>query len=196
MRQHATATRDQSDEAGVAGGPKTTAGKAAAGKRRLRQGRRGSATPAGRQGHRRSRSRPVKRCQPGPRPGGRSRSPSRRRARGRRHRLRRVAANQEHQAGASEPTPDKIPGIVHKTCHRAATTKTGVITYDRVAAGRRRAQPDWQTAWATSTDAPIANENAVHSLEHGAVWITYKPGLPADQVDMLTKLVSRQAATC
>jgi hypothetical protein len=27
-------------------------------------------------------------------------------------------------------------------------------------------------------------------LEHGAVWITYKPGLPADQVATLAKLVS------
>lgn len=32
---------------------------------------------------------------------------------------------------------------------------------------------------------PVANENAVHSLEHGAVWITYDPELPADQVDQL-----------
>jgi hypothetical protein len=29
-------------------------------------------------------------------------------------------------------------------------------------------------------------------LEHGAIWITYKPGLPADQLDVLTKLVSGQ----
>lgn len=38
-------------------------------------------------------------------------------------------------------------------------------------------------------DAPVANENAVHSLEHGAVWITYRPDLPADQVAKLHDLV-------
>jgi hypothetical protein len=30
----------------------------------------------------------------------------------------------------------------------------------------------------------------VHSLEHRAVWITYRPGLPADQLDALTTLVN------
>jgi len=34
-------------------------------------------------------------------------------------------------------------------------------------------------------DEPVHNEHAVHSLEHGAVWITYRPGLPANQVQML-----------
>jgi hypothetical protein len=37
---------------------------------------------------------------------------------------------------------------------------------------------------------PIRDENAVHSLEHGAVWITYHPDLPADQVEVLRALAS------
>lgn len=36
--------------------------------------------------------------------------------------------------------------------------------------------------------APINNENGVHSLEHGAVWITYQPDLPAAQIDELRSL--------
>ncbi len=34
-------------------------------------------------------------------------------------------------------------------------------------------------------DDPIPNENAVHALEHGVVWVTFQPDLPGDQVDTL-----------
>lgn len=40
--------------------------------------------------------------------------------------------------------------------------------------------------------APVRNENAVHDLEHGAVWITYQPSLPATQVKALRELVGGQ----
>jgi hypothetical protein len=36
--------------------------------------------------------------------------------------------------------------------------------------------------------APVKNENAVHALEHGAVWVTYQPTLPQAQVDKLKTL--------
>ncbi|MDN4643957.1 DUF3105 domain-containing protein [Arthrobacter sp. PsM3] len=35
---------------------------------------------------------------------------------------------------------------------------------------------------------PVNEQRAVHSLEHGAVWITYNPGLPASGITRLTTL--------
>lgn len=39
-------------------------------------------------------------------------------------------------------------------------------------------------------DKPIHPEHAVHSMEHGAVWVTYREGLPQAQVEQLQKTVS------
>ena len=65
---------------------------------------------------------------------------------------------------------------------------TGSVTYDRVppAGGPHNAV---QLNCGIYTQ-PVPKENAVHSLEHGAVWITYRPTLTADQIAILAKLVA------
>ncbi len=52
--------------------------------------------------------------------------------------------------------------------------------------------PVWQNS--AFYEEPIRSENAVHTLEHGAVWITYSPDLPQDQKDEIRELVEGQ--TC
>ncbi len=49
---------------------------------------------------------------------------------------------------------------------------------------------EWQTCTGMVYTEPIASERAVHSLEHGAVWITYRPGLADADVQALAGLVS------
>lgn len=42
---------------------------------------------------------------------------------------------------------------------------------------------------------PVASAKAVHSLEHGAVWITYRSGLDQQQIDVLTSLANARDYT-
>ena len=50
--------------------------------------------------------------------------------------------------------------------------------------------PVWQNA--AFYEEPIRNENAVHTLEHGAVWITYSPDLPQNQINTIQEIVEGQ----
>ncbi|TDW30460.1 DUF3105 domain-containing protein [Cryobacterium psychrophilum] len=38
-------------------------------------------------------------------------------------------------------------------------------------------------------EQPIPSENAVHSLEHGAIWVTYDPAISADELDAVKALL-------
>lgn len=49
--------------------------------------------------------------------------------------------------------------------------------------------PHWQSCMGDVYTSQISKEQAVHSMEHGAVWITYRPDLPQDQIDRLASKV-------
>jgi len=76
---------------------------------------------------------------------------------------------------------------------------SGTLTHDHVAGPVKYAvtppvggphNATWMNAGVYTK--PVPAERAVHNLEHGAVWITYRPGLPAAQVDRLRSLVRGQ----
>lgn len=70
------------------------------------------------------------------------------------------------------------------------THEAGVLQYDASPPVGGNHAPIWGDCSGTVYPNPIANENAVHMLEHGAVWITYRPGLAATDVATLSSLVS------
>jgi Protein of unknown function (DUF3105) len=72
---------------------------------------------------------------------------------------------------------------------KAAQHQFGPITYKQSPPVGGPHNPNWQRCNGDVYDAPIANEHAVHAMEHGAVWITYRPDLPKAQIDKLAAKV-------
>ena len=66
---------------------------------------------------------------------------------------------------------------------------TGVVKYDATPPVGGNHSAVWAECTGTVYSEPIANENAVHMLEHGAVWITYNPDLSTADVATLAALV-------
>ena len=74
---------------------------------------------------------------------------------------------------------------------------SGVRTFDDVSRGHVQGQVDYEQTppvggkhnpvWLNCGiyTSPVENKHAVHALEHGAVWITYRPDLPDEQVQRL-----------
>lgn len=95
-----------------------------------------------------------------------------------------------------------IAAVINTMNERAATTQPveGVQQFPGLQRGHTQAavtyaqsppaggehNPVWQNCGVYTQ--PIQNENAVHALEHGAVWITYQPDLPAAEIQKLQDL--------
>ena len=68
----------------------------------------------------------------------------------------------------------------------SAHTKSPV-TYGQAPPVGGSHDPVWQNCGFYST--PVRDEKAVHSMEHGAVWITYRPNLSAERVQSVRDVV-------
>jgi len=92
--------------------------------------------------------------------------------------------------GSPKPEPTNIGGLQTFTEEPTPRHTTHRVTYDHTPpAGGKHWPPGGGgvKGWLRCGvyDAPVPNEFAVHSEEHGAVWLTYQPGKDATA---LTKL--------
>ena len=60
---------------------------------------------------------------------------------------------------------------------------TGSVTYPQTPPAGGEHSPVWLNCGIYSD--PVPNVNGVHSLEHGAVWVTYDPALSPSELDAL-----------
>ena len=67
------------------------------------------------------------------------------------------------------------------------THVTGNVSYPQSPPVGGAHNPIWQNCGIY--DQPVVNENAVHSMEHGAVWITYRPNLSAAALEQIRAMV-------
>ncbi len=89
---------------------------------------------------------------------------------------------------------------------KAAAAKApipGVKTYDKLSRNHVQTKvnypqtppvggdhnPVWLNCMGTVYDKPVVNENAVHSMEHGAVWVTYNAKASAADIKTLSDKV-------
>ncbi len=66
----------------------------------------------------------------------------------------------------------------------------GAVTYKQTPPVGGDHDPVWLNCGIYTS--PVRNENAVHDLEHGAVWITYRPDLAKADVQKLTAVAKGQ----
>jgi len=82
-----------------------------------------------------------------------------------------------------QPLPENPPEGIE--VYPATTNRTveGPVEYDRKPPTNGNHAPLWQNCG--FYQEPIQDRHAVHSMDHGVVWITYRPDLPQRQLETL-----------
>ncbi len=87
------------------------------------------------------------------------------------------------QEDPAQPPPEDPPEGVQTFPATSNRNFEGPLSYEQDPPTNGDHSPGWQKCGFYSS--PIENERAVHSMDHGAVWITYQPDLPQDQIETL-----------
>ena len=101
-----------------------------------------------------------------------------------------IKATNDKQREDAANDPTKIKGL-HSYDFSAGQGKhvDNVVNYEQNPPAGGAHNPEWADCTGTVYPLQIKNENAVHSLEHGAVWLSYDPALvTADDIAILTQL--------
>ena len=83
----------------------------------------------------------------------------------------------------ARPLPEDPPEGIEVYPATTNATVVGPVEYDRQPPTNGDHDPLWQNCG--FYDEPIEDRHAVHSMDHGVVWITYRGDLPAEQVGEL-----------
>jgi hypothetical protein len=108
------------------------------------------------------------------------------------------AVVQVNESNANQvESPDEIEGLQTFDAYEEPQDHVdGPVDYAESppVGGPHAPPPDWADCTGTVYDVDVRHENAVHSLEHGAVWITYNPDEIQDaDIDTLAALVKNQS---
>lgn len=88
------------------------------------------------------------------------------------------------------PKREALTGVqLYNNLERTHTTEA--VSYQQTPPVGGPHFPTWQNCGLYTE--PVPSETAVHSLEHGAVWITYRPDLPESEVRLLRDLAHKQS---
>jgi hypothetical protein len=94
-----------------------------------------------------------------------------------------VLLSDQHQASSDVPGVKSFENL-------SLQHRNGTITYEQTPPAGGEHNPVWQNAG--FYEQQVIREQAVHTLEHGAVWITYRADLPEDQKEELRRIVESQ----
>ncbi len=96
---------------------------------------------------------------------------------------------------ASEPMPEPSDGGIDGVQTFGDLTRehtTDDVDYPQSPPVGGDHDPEWVDCTGTVYDEPLRNENAVHSLEHGAVWVTHTDAVSQADIETLAAKVEGQ----